>query len=174
MIFHKISISIDQIIKAAFPGRSSLAVSEIALVFALVESRAISESGIRGFGKSVALAGLKRSGGRWFIPVATLIGLIDALAKKDASIRQSGANSGSTAAAPIAAVQSNQGRSRSRNVNRMSVLATQSEDAWEKIWEKYDVLSQLRDQFVLSQHLDSTITKISATSSQSTVETERF
>ncbi len=56
----------------------------------------------------------------------------------------------------------------------MSILATQSEAAWEKIWEKYDALSQLREQFALSQHLDSTITKISQTSSQSTVKTERF
>gem|GEM_PF-2882155 len=50
----------------------------------------------------------------------------------------------------------------------------QSQEVWEKVWEKYDVLSQLREQFALSQHLDSTVTKISATRSQSPVKTERF
>ncbi len=174
MIFHNISTLVDQIIKAGFPGRASLAPSEIALVLSLIESRAISESGIRGLGKSVALAGLKRSGGHWLIPVVTLIGLMEALSKKDFWMRPSGSNSGSTAKAPVPAVHSSQGRSRSTKVNRMSILATQSEEAWQKVWEKYDALSQLREQFALSQHLDSTITKISQTSSQSTVKTERF
>lgn len=174
MNFQILALSTAEIVQTTFPGRATLTPAEVALVLFGIGDKSGAQRVRERLDKGSLLPGLKKSGGRWLIPVASLVASLEALEKPVSVIEEGRNNQGPVFIPMRSGAHLKQGRSRGRIGHRPGILALQSQEVWGKVWEKYDVLSQLREQFALSQHLDSTITKISATSSQSPVKTERF
>ncbi|MBA0286877.1 hypothetical protein D7Y26_03540 [Stenotrophomonas maltophilia] len=174
MNFQILALSTAEIVQTTFPGRATLTPAEVALVLFGIGDKSGAQRVRERLDKGSLLPGLKKSGGRWLIPVASLVASLEALEKPVSVIEEGRNNQGPVFIPMRSGTHLKQGRSRGRIGHRPGILALQSQEVWGKVWEKYDVLSQLREQFALSQHLDSTITKISATSSQSPVKTERF
>ena len=174
MNFQILALSTAEIVQTTFPGRATLTPAEVALVLFGIGDKSGAQRVRERLDKGSLLPGLKKSGGRWLIPVASLVASLEALEKPGSVIEEGRNNQGPVFIPMRSGTHLKQGRSRGRIGHRPGILALQSQEVWGKVWEKYDVLSQLREQFALSQHLDSTITKISATSSQSPVKTERF
>ena len=174
MNFQILALSTAEIVQTTFPGRATLPPAEVALVLFGIGDKSGAQRVRERLDKGSLLPGLKKSGGRWLIPVASLVASLEALEKPVSVIEEGRNNQGPVFIPMRSGTHLKQGRSRGRIGHRPGILALQSQEVWGKVWEKYDVLSQLREQFALSQHLDSTITKISATSSQSPVKTERF
>ncbi|EKT4082974.1 hypothetical protein QEG29_001183 [Stenotrophomonas maltophilia] len=175
MNFQILALSTAEIVQTTFPGRATLTPAEVALVLFGIGDKSGAQRVRERLDKGSLLPGLKKSGGRWLIPVASLVASLEALEKPVSVMKEEGRGNQGPVFIPMrSGTHLKQGRSRGRIGHRPGILAMQSQQVWEKVWEKYDVLSQLRGQFALSQHLDSTITKISATSSQSPVKTERF
>lgn len=174
MNFQILALSTAEIVQTTFPGRATLTPAEVALVLFGIGDKSGAQRVRERLDKGSLLPGLKKSGGRWLIPVASLVASLEALEKPVSVIEEGRNNQGPVFIPMCSGTHLKQGRSRGRIGHRPGILALQSQEVWGKVWEKYDVLSQLREQFALSQHLDSTITKISATSSQSPVKTERF
>ena len=175
MNFHILALSTAEIVQTTFPGRATLTPAEVALVLFGIGDKSGAQRVRERLDKGSLLPGLKKSGGRWLIPVASLVSSLEALEKPQAVMKEEGRDNHGPVFIPMCSgTHLKRGRSKSRIGYRPGILAMQSQEAWEKVWEKYDVLSQLREQFALSQHLDSTVTKIPTTSSQNAPKTERF
>lgn len=175
MNFLILALSTAEIVQTTFPGRATLTPAEVALVLFGIGDKSGAQRVRERLDKGSLLPGLKKSGGRWLIPVASLVSSLEALEKPQAVMKEEGKDNQGPVFIPMRSeTHLKRGRSKSRIGHRPGILAMQSQEAWEKVWEKYDVLSQLREQFALSQHLDSTVTKISTTSSQNALKTERF
>lgn len=175
MNFRIFALSTAEIVQTTFPGRATLTPAEVALVLFGINDKSGAQRVRERLDKGSLLPGLKKSGGRWLIPVASLVASLEALEKPQAVMKEEGRDNQGPVFIPMrSGTHLKRERSKSRIGHRPGILAMQSQQVWEKVWEKYDVLCQLREQFALSQHLDSTVTKISATSSQTALKTERF
>lgn len=175
MNFHILALSTAEIVQSTFPGRATLTPAEVALVLFGIGDKSGAQRVRERLDKGSLLPGLKKSGGRWLIPVASLVASLEALEKPVSVMKEEGRDNQGPVFIPMrSGTHLKRGRSKSRIGHRPGILAMRSQQVWEKVWEKYDALSQLRDQFALSQHVDSTVTKISTTSSQNALKTERF
>lgn len=169
---HALALSTTEIVQTTFPGRAALTPAEVALLLLAIGD----ESGVKRvrdlLNQATPLSGVKKSGGRWLIPIASLVSCIEAMDRPALGTIEEGKSSHSSVSIPIPSGSSH-ARRRAALSNRPGILATQAREAWSKVWEKYDVLSALKERMVLDQHLDQTVMS-STTNKTLRMKPERF
>lgn len=146
MNFHILALSTAEIVQATFPGRATLTPAEVALVLFGIGDKSGAQRVRERLDKGSLLPGLKKSGGRWLIPVASLVASLEALEKPVLVMREDGRDNQSPVFIPMrSGTHLKRGRSKGRIGHRPGILAMQSQEAWAGVWEKYDALEVIRD-----------------------------
>lgn len=158
MNFHILALSTAEIVQTTFPGRATLTPAEVALVLFGIGDKSGAQRVRERLDKGSLLPGLKKSGGRWLIPVASLVSSLEALERPQPTVMEEGKGNQGPVYIPMRTGSSpSRRRSRALIGHRPGILAMQTRDVWGKVWEKYDVLTALRERMVLNQHLDQTV-----------------
>lgn len=147
MNFQILALSTAEIVQTTFPGRATLTPAEVALVLFGIGDKSGAQRVRERLDKGSLLPGLKKSGGRWLIPVASLVASLEALEKPVPVMREESRDNQGPVFIPMrSGTHLKQGRSRARIGHRPGILAMQSQEAWTSVWEKYDALKVIRDQ----------------------------
>jgi len=174
MNFHILALSTAEIVQTTFPGRATLTPAEVALVLFGIGDKSGAQRVRERLDKGSLLPGLKKSGGRWLIPVASLVSSLEALEKPaPAMMEESRGNQGPVYISMRTGSSPSRRRSRAPIGHRPGILAMQTKEVWSKVWEKYDVLSALKERMVLDQHLNQTVMS-STTNKTPRMKPERF
>ncbi len=121
--------------------------AEVALVLFGIGDKSGAQRVRERLDKGSLLPGLKKSGGRWLIPVASLVASLEALEKPVSVMKEEGRGNQGPVFNPMSSgTHLKQGRFRGRIGHRPGILAIQSQEAWTSVWEKYDALKVIRDQ----------------------------
>jgi len=158
MTVSNLALSATEIVRATFAGRGTLTPAEVALVFlgighknGVARVRAL-------FDKGSLLLGVKKSGGQWLVPIASLVSCIEAMEEPaPAMMEEDMGNQGSVHIPMQTGSTAPRRRCRAPIRHRPGILAMQTQEVWTKVWEKYDVLSALKERMILNQHLDQTV-----------------
>lgn len=147
MNFHILALSTAEIVQTTFPGRATLTPAEVALVLFGIGDKSGAQRVRERLDKGSLLPGLKKSGGRWLIPVASLVASLEALEKPVPTIMEADRENQGPVFIPMrSGTHLKRGRSKSRIGHRPGILAMKSQEAWGSVWEKYDALEMIRDQ----------------------------
>ncbi|HGM7294052.1 hypothetical protein [Stenotrophomonas maltophilia] len=172
MNFQILALSTAEIVQTTFPGRATLTPAEVALVLFGIGDKSGAQRVRERLDKGSLLPGLKKSGGRWLIPVASLVASLEALEKP---VEEGRDNQGPVFIPMRSGTHLKQGRSRGRIGHRPGILAMQSQEAWTSVWEKYDALEMIRDKAerrMLQEDLRKNVRAASGTNSG--ISEERF
>lgn len=147
MNFQILALSTAEIVQTTFPGRATLTPAEVALVLFGIGDKSGAQRVRERLDKGSLLPGLKKSGGRWLIPVASLVASLEALEKPVSVMKEEGRDNQGPVFIPMrSGTHLKRGRSRGRIGHRPGILAMQSAEAWNSVWQKYDALEMIRDQ----------------------------
>ncbi|MBH1408382.1 hypothetical protein I5U08_02510 [Stenotrophomonas maltophilia] len=147
MNFQILALSTAEIVQTTFPGRATLTPAEVALVLFGIGDKSGAQRVRERLDKGSLLPGLKKSGGRWLIPVASLVASLEALEKPVSVMKEESRDNQGPVFIPMrSGTHLKRRRSRSRIGHRPGILAMQSTEAWTSVWEKYDALKVIRDQ----------------------------
>jgi len=116
MNYHMLSGTFVEIAKTTFSGQAALTPAEVALVLFAIGDADGAQKAREGLRSGHLLPRLKKSGGRWLIPIASVVSCLEALGKPLALKGQHSSN-----------------------------LVFESQEAWGKVWEKYDALQMIED-----------------------------
>ncbi|MEL3952523.1 hypothetical protein [Stenotrophomonas bentonitica] len=158
MTVSNLALSATEIVRATFPGRGTLTPAEVALVLlgighknGVARVRALLDKGS-------LLLGVKKSGGQWLVPIASLVSCIEALEEPAPAMMEEDMGYRGPVHIPVQTGSTPPGRrSRAPIRRRPGILTMQTREVWDKVWEKYDVLSALQERMVLNQHLDQVV-----------------
>lgn len=146
MNFHILALSTTEIVQTTFPGRATLTPAEVALVLFGIGDKSGAQRVRERLDKGSLLPGLKKSGGRWLIPVASLVSSLEALEKPSPTMMEEGKGNQGPVYIPMRTGSSpSRRRSRAPIGHRPGILAFQSQEAWSRVWEKYDALQAIED-----------------------------
>ena len=146
MNFHILALSTAEIVQTTFPGRATLTPAEVALVLFGIGDKSGAQRVRERLDKGSLLPGLKKSGGRWLIPVASLVSSLEALEKPAPVMMEEGIGNQGPVYIPMRTGSSpSRRRSRAPIGHRPGILAMQTREAWNNVWEKYDALQTIED-----------------------------
>ncbi|MEE6228413.1 hypothetical protein [Stenotrophomonas maltophilia] len=176
MNFQILALSTAEIVQTTFPGRATLTPAEVALVLFGIGDKSGAQRVRERLDKGSLLPGLKKSGGRWLIPVASLVASLEALEKPIPTMMEEGRGNQGPVYIPMrSGTHLKQGRSRGRIGHRPGILALQSQQVWTSVWQKYDALEMIRDRVERRMLQEDLRKNVSATSGDNNgIQEERF